>query len=248
MEKKMNILIIHGWMHSSKLYTKLKHDLEKNEKYKVFLYELAGFGSQPAKYKTNIIESYSKELEFFLIKNKIDVIIAHSLGGNVLLRATEKIKINRILLSPEYKGIGLLKFVMPLTVFGVQFLKFLKHNNILTTFILKVLSLFTINSWSSITDDVIDSAREADPEVAIELLKEMYNDNYVAKESELMTFLIIGEKDRIITKEKMLELQKDLGRVELIVINGIGHTAVLEDYNSLYNYITRICKGVRDEC
>lgn len=43
----MNILIIHGWMHSSKPYTKLKRDLEKNENHNIVLYELAGFGNKP---------------------------------------------------------------------------------------------------------------------------------------------------------------------------------------------------------
>lgn len=244
----MKILIIHGWMHSSKIYSRLKHDLEKNGKHDVFLYELAGFGNRPAKYKTNIIRSYSNELEQFLLQNKTDLIIAHSLGGRVSLEATENISVHRILLSPEYKGIKLLKFIMPLTSIGVWILKLLKNKNIITTFILKLFSLFTINSWSAITDDVIDSARQADQEVAIELIKEMCNDRYITKESKLMTYLIIGEKDRIISKYKILDLKNDLVKSKLIEIKRIGHTAVLEDYDSLYANIKSICEDISNEC
>ena len=61
--KKGKILIVHGWMHSAKRYEQLKHDIEKNEKYDVVLYEFPGFGKSKAKYYFNILQKYKKELE-----------------------------------------------------------------------------------------------------------------------------------------------------------------------------------------
>lgn len=243
----MKILIIHGWMHSSKIYKRLKEDLSTNAKYDVTLYELPGFGDNPAKYKENITVSYSKDLRQYLIDNKYDVVIAHSLGGNVTLRATEDLSIRRILLSPEYKGITLLKLVMPFTLIGVPVLNILKHVNPFTTFILKLFSLLTINSWKAITNEVIESARKADSHVAVELLKEMSDDTYKTTKSSKTTYLILGENDRIISKTKMKALYDDLEQCEMFIINKIGHTAVLENYNELYARIYNICEEIKNE-
>ncbi len=241
MNKK--ILLVHGFMHSSARYKRLKTDLEAMGDCEVTLYELPGFGDTPASSWRHVLEQDADKIKGELAAGDYDYAVGHSMGGNVLLRAMDgrRWRTRVILLSPEYGGIPLLKPCTPfMPVLPLVFL-LLKVPCALTSFLIKTMALFTVNRWTQIDERIVADARKASPMTAAGAMFELTWDkwrvrNWKSKE----VVLILGEKDRIIRREKMKKLQKDLGKCSVYYIEGIGHTAVSEDYDRLLKLLTRI--------
>ena len=244
MDKK--ILIVHGWMHSADLYKKLKEDLEKKGSYKVKLYEFPGFGNTPAERGHKLLDYYTKKIEKELVEGCYDYAIGHSMGGNILLKALAGKELNTklVLLSPEYGGIALLKplvIFMPIMPLILYFFK--KGPCLITTFFIKCMALFTINSWEKIGDQIVIDTKRAAPIVATCAMIELAWDNWRVNRGEWKcggVELILGERDRIIMQRKMKYLYNDIEKCHVYVIKGIGHTAVLEAYNRLLKILLKI--------
>ncbi len=245
---KKKVLILHGWMHSAARYEKLKEDLERRAGVSVTLYEFPGFGDTPARYEKDILENYCRDLGRYLKAHDFDYVIGHSMGGAVALRAAAACLRETfwILLSPEYGGIPLLKpwaFVKPLVR---PALDMAKRKNRVCALVIKVMSLFTVNRYSRIDDRIVEDVRRADSGAACELMFELAKDRWSVKEDSGLggkMLLIIGEKDRLIPRPHMLRLKGQLG-CEMDVLKGIGHTAVLEDYEGLLELLCR-CVALR---
>lgn len=236
---KQRILIVHGWMHSKERYAKLKHDMEKYGNCLVSLFEFPGFGETQPKYYFNILNQYTKLLVTELQENHYDYVVGHSMGGNLLLKALiqGQSRAKLTLLSPEYKGIDILK---PLVVFYpiAYVLLFLiqKIKCPLTTFLIKCSAFLTINSWDKIDEQTILDVRRASTLVALNTMIELAWDNWRLSKHEWKNgevHLILGSADRIITKRKMNLLAKQIKNIQIHCIQGIGHTAILENYEEL---------------
>ena len=233
------ILMIHGWLHSADRYMDIKQDLEKTMDCKVDLYEFPGFGDTKPTCYFNLLQHYSLLVRDVIEKNEYDYVIGHSMGGNILLRVLDKIdtEAELILLSPAYRGISYLK---PLTCFcpimplGLWLLQ--KIDCKLTTFLMKIVALLTVNKWQKIDDRMIKDTRRANAFIATVSMFELVWDSWritgdLWKKREVN--LILGEKDRIILNKKMRLLKEDLCSCKVHQIAGIGHTAVLEAYDEL---------------
>ena len=240
------ILILHGWMHSSERYRHLKKILEMHQ-YNVTLYEFPGFGETPATHKTNILKNYTIDLINYLNRTEFDCIIAHSMGGNIILKSwsfLKKAPTTLILLSPEYGGILFLRpfiILFPLIFSGMYLLK-LKCR--LTNFIIKCLSLFTINHWNYIDQIILEDVRRANPWISSILIFEMAYDNWRYRNSPSLfqqIYLFSGEPDRIISKSSAKKLKKDIPNCKQKIIPKIGHTIVLEAFDTLVKEIDLIC-------
>ena len=241
------ILILHGWMHSGQRYYQLKNKLENEYKDEVSitLFEFPGFGdTKMLNLCKNILDYYVSILLIELKRTRFDYVIAHSMGGNVLLKALQKEKIDTIpiLLSPAYRGIDVLK---PFSCFSAVMPFFLnvmrKHKNAVTIFCIKCTALLTINKWSNIDELIVEDSFRADPVVAARLMKELIWDDWKIENIPLKcAFLIRGENDRIITKKKTKYLMQDLPSIKLIELEGIGHTAVTENFEELLSIIKMI--------
>ena len=243
---RKKILIVHGWMHSADLYKRLKTDLEKSGSCEVTLYEFPGFGNTPAEKKSRLLDHYTKKMKKELAEGGYDYAIGHSMGANILLRAMEgkRLDTKLILLSPEYGGIALIKpfmIFMPITPLALYLFK--KVPSSATTFLIRCMAQFTINSWDKIDDQIVADTRRADPMAAACSMAELAWDNWRIKSGEWKcgnVELILGEKDRIITRKKMKWLCNDLGKCHVHMIRGIGHTAVLEAYDKLLKILLKI--------
>lgn len=242
-EVDKQILIVHGWMHSSKRYERLKTDLEIIGPYKVTLYEFPGFGDTPAEKYCHLLKYYTGKIEAELESGSYDYVVGHSMGGNILLRAMDgrKQKAKLILLSPEYGGITLLKLftvfmpVVPLVFF------LLKMPGKLTGFFIKAMALFTVNRWEQIDGQMVEDVRKASPIAAACAMFELAWDQWRVKQWDRgETVLILGERDRIIERRKMEALKDALGSCSVYCIEGIGHTAVVEAYDQLLKLLTLI--------
>ncbi len=245
-----NILIVHGWIHSAKRYQRLKKDLERLGAYHVELYEFPGFGDTPARYKRDILSGYVAEMRRYLNEHDFDGIVAHSMGGNVVLRAIlGKDGVRRkpalVLLSPVYQGVGILKPLMlfyPLLFPGMWLLQ---RPFAGCRLLVKLASLFTVNSWADIDERIVVDARRADTMVAVRTLWELTFDcwrvaknkgmkgNMTEKIPPCQVTLVWGKKDRVITKRSMALLVGDLGGCDVRVFPEMGHTMVVEDYDEL---------------
>ncbi len=246
---RRSVLILHGWMHSARRYAKLKDALEAYGNIQVTLYEFPGFGETPAKNRDkkhahDIMAEYLEDLKSYLKSHHFDYIIGHSMGGNLALRAVAENHSQEalILLSPEYEGIALLKpliFIRPLVRAA---LRFAARKNLAGIFFIKLASLLTVNKLSKIDDLMIRDAWQADKETAEELMFELAFDKWnvgPAYKPGRTMLLIIGEKDRIIPRSHMSDLKNHVAGCKMYVMKGIGHTAVLEDYEGLLKVLLR---------
>ncbi len=240
------ILIVHGWMHSAARYERLRRDLEQSGDCRVTLYEFPGFGDTTGKYRRNILDNYTRDMKKYLETRKFDLIVAHSMGGNVVLKALEGTgdlprdgEQKLILLSPVYGGVAGLKPLIlfyPLTVMGIRLVQ---RPFVLCRLLIRLCSLLTIRRWRDVDERIIQDARRADGAVAAGTLSELTFDRWRLGEvrPRLRVLLVLGEKDRVISRRNMAVLKKDLGSCRVKILKGIGHTAVAEDYEKLLKIV-----------
>lgn len=237
-EGNKKVLLIHGWMSSSKIYMKFAKYLEKE--CDITLIDLPGFGEEKFSKEllkgNNFLEFYKLEIVKLLEKEKFDIIVGHSLGSNLILKAIDdfNFKGRVILLNPCYNGIDFLRFIYLLT--SINRLLF-KIKSLLPRWIvkpfIKLFSLLSINKWSLIDDMIIDDVRVADPYVAYKVMNELVFDKWRFKnKNNIRNITIIkGEKDRLIKEEKINILMKDIRECRLVKLRNTGHTTIVEDYD-----------------
>lgn len=242
---KKKVLVIHGWYHSGKRYKKLANDLSKIAT--VSLVTLPGFGYTKCEYDDNLILNFTNEVSDFLENSEFDLIIGHSLGANITIRALEKnenIKSKILLLNPAYYGINLFKRMYYFKHFYFLLFQSAKILNKKTSsFIAKIFALISIRYYHMVDNQVVDDIIAADPIIAYKLLKELAYDNYRVKKPLNNNIVIaISEYDRIIETTKIDILCTDLKKEKVIVFKEIGHTPIVEDYYGLLSLIKRLLK------
>jgi pimeloyl-ACP methyl ester carboxylesterase len=238
------VLIIHGWMHSSNLYETLAVDLSNH--FCVTLIDLPGFGSLSNFDfgKKVTINSLADWLSDYILNNKFDMIFAHSLGGTIILRLVEKygdqVGQKIILCNPAYHGIDFLKpFVVNKAL--VKYLLAIQMilPDSISKFVIKLAALLTVNKYRRINDIIVNDARACNIDIASTLLREICFDSWRFTNFSEYTkriLLLISQKDRIISLAKMKMLRNDLD-CRIISLPNIGHTPVVEDYESLLTII-----------
>ena len=241
MAGQIKVLVVHGWLHSASRYVKLKEALERWENVQVTLYEFPGFGDTPARYGKGILKHYTKDMIHYLRENPFDYIIAHSMGGNVALKAVSSLRLDcrLILINPVYRGIPALGFLLPAAPFLLLGLELIKIHSPFCDFLIKLGALLTVNCWSQLDELVLKDARRADAWTAAALVFEMAFDRFKLGEAgpPCHTLLFVSEKDRIIPKRHIRRLAQDLKDREIVLFPGIGHTIVLEDFERLADQI-----------
>ncbi|MCI8660589.1 MAG: alpha/beta hydrolase [Lachnospiraceae bacterium] len=237
----MHLLVVHGWMHSADRYKDLKRDLESFGICKVELYEFPGFGNEPTRYKDRILEHYVKDMQQYLKEQSFDGILAHSMGGNVVLKAVAEANRGEklMLLSPVYGGIRFLKpavFFGPLLFWGIRLLQIPCAGMGL---LIRVLSLLTVNQWSAMDRQLVEDVRRADASTGVKILAELASDRWRVKETyrNERVMVVLGERDRVISRKHIKQLSTDLGGCPVKILERTGHTAVLEDYDRLLELV-----------
>lgn len=244
MAGQIKVLVVHGWLHSASRYVKLKEALERWENVQVTLYEFPGFGDTPARYGKGILKHYTKDMIHYLRENPFDYIIAHSMGGNVALKAVSSLRLDcrLILINPVYRGIPALGFLLPAAPFLLLGLELIKIHSPFCDFLIKLGALLTVNCWSQLDELVLKDARRADAWTAAALVFEMAFDRFRLKgatQPACNTLLFISQKDRVIPRRHMKWLYQDLKKRKMVVFKGIGHTPAVEDFEELVRQILR---------
>lgn len=241
-EKRKKILILHGFMHSARRYRSLAEELKE---YDVVCYEFPGFGDTPPAPRMGMLDFYARRLAVYLKYHETDVIIAHSMGGSVALRALERFRLPKeyllILVNPVYCGIRKLwpaAALFPGVFAGLWLLKLLPGR--LSGAVYKTAALLTINRWKDIDSMIAEDSRKADPLTAALLLAEMALDNFRVKHFRGKVCLIVGNRDRMIGKRSYRLLEEDVGKLYRIDYLDTGHTPVVEAFARLSEDIRKI--------
>ena len=236
----MNILTVHGWTHSNARYMGLAMSLVKHN---VINYNLSGFGGETPKYRHNILDNYVTEIKGHLYNNNYDVIIAHSMGANIILKALDgkKFKGKIILIDPVYSGIGLLKLCTPF-MYSMYLLNILPK--FITKPILKLVSLFTINEFKYMDNLLFKDIYRADVHTTISTFRDMTKDTFrvINWVNENRVYLIRGKKDRVIPKKTTNLLKRDLG-IDDFYLFDCGHSPMLESEDEFLSVIKFIVDG-----
>ncbi len=236
------IIIVHGWIHSYKRYIKLAEDLSSVAT--IELVKLPGFGNTKCDVKENITSYYVEEFIKLLDKNEYDLIIGHSLGANVILRALESCSVRSkiLLLNPSYYGIDHLKFIARFEKFNTMFFNLQsKLPRFICKPFIKVLGLTSINKYSLVDDMLVDDVRSAQPDVAALLLKEIAFDTWRAsKNIESDITVVVSKKDRLISQKNNEILVKDLENFKLITFEKSGHTCIVENYDDVLEIVLEL--------
>lgn len=242
-----NILILHGWLHSSSIYEELAERLAPH--CRVHLPDLPGFGNSRDIPVTmsggSMIKGLVDAVDEYLEGCTYDLIVAHSLGGMIVLRLLarhgELPAPRLLLLNPSY--LGPRSPVVRILSRPLWLARLLLHAQAtlplwLAQPFIRLFSLLTVNSRANIDKHIVDDARRANPEIAARLIHEMCIDRWrIAKPvCALKTVIAVSEKDRVISPAAMQTLQSDLG-CEAVSVKGIGHTTVVEDMEFVYTRI-----------
>ena len=237
------ILLIHGWMHSSKRYMKFAEEIGND--CEVSLVDLPGFGEEEVEdyiLKEKSLLNYFRDEVIDLLNNEnFDIIIGHSLGGNLILRALAKMKYKFegriVLFNPCYNGIDALKPILSLTKLNRTLFSFKNRfpKKVVKPFI-KVLALITINDWKLIDDIIINDTIMANPYVSEKLMEELVFDEWRIRKKIKNITIVESENDRLI-KEKKIEILKSDVDSKVVKLKDIGHTPILEDYDNFVRIV-----------
>lgn len=239
-----NILIIPGWLNSAERYLTLSEKLSKFGN--VDIYEFEGFGNTKFEYKSfNILKYYEDSLKEFLKGKRYDLIITHSMGGNILLKAlnSSRLEINHVILSnTAYNGVPLLKpiaWIIPVNIFLFSIIKILPENLIKP--ILKKISLLTIQDTKYFDDIMFRDILKCNPIVASISLFQLTFDNFrftkTDNQNSIKFIVTYSDGDRIIPLRNTRKLIEDLCNPTVKVFKNIGHTVALEAEHEYYELI-----------
>ncbi len=239
------ILIVHGWMHSSCGYKTIGDKLLSMYDCELYLFDSPSFGiNKPITYK-KMLDTHGKILSKLIHKHEFDLIIGHSMGGSLVIRAVENLRFKKIpkiiLACPEYYGINKFipfAFTPRLLAILVSFLKRYGSKKFLTKFVKKLSTLYVKDS-NLIDEDIVNIVVNSHSLGSMRLLRELAFDRHRIKDPTNFskTLLIISEDDAIISKKKIKMLIKDGQIPQIGKFNNIFHTPVIECSDDFFEKI-----------
>ncbi len=239
-ENEEKVLVIHGWLHSNKRYEKLAKDLSKD--YEVHVVCLPGFGGKQCPYKDDIINNYVKDLGKIITEENFTLIVAHSLGCNITLKALNKnrsVKSKLILLTPSYGPVHIFKKLRFIKIIAYIFFYIIATLPLfMVKYVIKLIAKLGVSESKYNDDILINDIRSANPYVATKLMIDLGNDNWKLDEKlENETIIVKSEYDKIIPSQNIDILCKGLKNYKLINFINCGHTPILEDYEHVLKII-----------
>lgn len=220
---KLPIIILHGWGLRGSIYDGVKKLLEK-EGFKVFVPDLPGFGLEPLRSQTMILDDYVDFVDEFLKSNKIvkPIIIGHSFGGRVALKYAFKYpqKINKIVLAGApviHSRVFKRKISFIAAIAGGQLFRFLPKEN--KDFLRKLL-YFLIGEWDYYKAGLLK-----------QVFKNIINEDLVfyAKNVKVSVLLVWGENDKVVPVSDMKKIVKIIPHATFSVIKDAGHKLPYEN-------------------
>ena len=242
------ILIVHGLMESGATYSRLAEELKRD--YTVVLADLPGFGESPPSAERPILESYAREITEFINGNEFDLLIGHSLGGTVLIRAlcgpALDYKNHIILANTPYMGVPKLKVIAFFWRLN-QLLFFLQRKLPIKVAgpIIKLAGRISAKNPDALNEQIIADCHRSDPYTSALLGRELAFDKFrwcTDRHLESVT-LFMSEFDEVISNKNLRKLHEDIPGSRVVLFEGIGHMTVLEDYTKFLREVKAVLDG-----
>lgn len=214
---KLPIIILHGWGLHGGVYGELKKLLEK-EGFKAFIPDLPGFGKEPLRSQTMMLDDYVGFVDEFLNANKIvkPIIIGHSFGGRVALKYAFKYpeKVTKLVLTgaPVIRSrVFKRKISYMVSIAGGQLFRFLPKT---TKGFLRKLLYFSIGEWDYYKAGPLK-----------QVFKNIISEDLVfyAKNVKVPVLLVWGENDRVVPVSDMKKIVKIIPHATFSVVKDAGH-------------------------
>lgn len=242
-DSEIKILILHGWMQSSKRYQSLRKVLKLKFKGTVDLYEFPGFGGTEPLYTEDIIDHFVEDFKEFMQERNYSHIVACSMGANIVIKSLQVISTSTIiiLLSPIYYGISRLKGKVvhnDLLLGGLHLLASIPSS--IQTLIIKGLSSYSLKDWQNADTRLVRDVLRADKVTAAITLHELTYDKWrLSEKDQHNVVIIVGEEDKVLSRSRLNLLKFNLPHHALHIIPDTGHMAIIESFSS-------VCKIVVD--
>lgn len=219
----MVVIILHGWGSNSRKWEMVKKSLEKDG-FLVFIPDLPGFGNNPPPKKIFDLKDYALWLNDFTKQKNISefFLIGHSFGGKIAILFAnlfpEKLR-GLILIAPPVlrkKEKKFLKFLAKIgkRVFSFPFLKRFYFS------VQKIFYYFFVRK----TDYL--KAKGVMKEIFLKVIKKDLTP--YLDQIKIPTFIIWGEKDKIVSPKEGLLIKEKIQNSSLKFITGAGHSLNIE--------------------
>jgi pimeloyl-ACP methyl ester carboxylesterase len=245
--KDKQVLLIHGWSHSSSVWDKIIDELSK--KYQVIVIDLLGHGNSGApEFKGNLLDLLSKTLYELIKKENWNLygIISHSMGGLIALKILKEygLTINKLMIiGTPYCGLP--KWVS--TVGKMD--KLVKHAlsnrsklpEKMSRFVSKIGSKITVGDLSTIHENLYLAIEKGNPEYLSRLFKELATNCFSLEKPLNVKSIIIsrGENDLLTSRENLIKLARIL-KGEYYQFKNVSHTVPIESPNELKRLVFKL--------
>lgn len=250
--KGPKLVFIHGWSHSSDIWSNQIQELSKD--YCCISLDLPGFGkSKPFGKNEPNIDNYANLIYDFIRKDlaydNIHTIIADSLGAIIILKTLESydLSVSKVICSgcpvnglpyiiKFFAGLGLIRI-------SLSAMKALPYSA--ARYFIKNSLFITARYPSKISNSVIQSIYEMDIYSASKLLDEMllpFRFDYIKLNSLSCKYYILrGEFDKLISKDSSVSLAELLNGKYYEIANS-GHTPMQENHETFLRIVMEILK------
>jgi pimeloyl-ACP methyl ester carboxylesterase len=225
------LVFVHGWCCDKSFW---KNQISAfAPKYKVVAIDLGGHGESGINRKNWTLDAFAEDVVAVVNKlglNKI-ILVGHSMGGPVIIEASNKLKGKVIGLvgADTFQNLGK---TIPDSLVG-PFLKPFRDNFRSTTTEF-VKAMFPSNADSALVKMVVDKMSSAPPEIAINTMENMFKDNAVSALKEFNAPIISINCDhypvQVESNKKMVKFY------EIKIMRGVGHFVMLENPNE-FNHL-----------
>lgn len=235
-------LIVHGWLHSYEVYTRLIRDLRDLE-YMPTVFTMHGLDDFDVVYPNErLIDYYSNQIKHMVNFEEYDLVIAHSMGAAIVLNAIERgmrdCKV--IFIAPFVRGTLTQRLFMPVKLTTSVLSAIDRLPNKLKAYTIKFVSKPTIGKreYYQQIEKAID---KCNPRMAGRLLKELLWNNIPYVTTFRKIYMIECKKDKLMSTTQKLKLIEHLGDslVKYDIID-TGHSPMLTNYDEFFNKIKEI--------
>lgn len=204
-----NIILLHGWGANRYTWDKVYKHLIKN--YKVYRFDLPGFGDSPEPEEAISIDELGDILNELCIRIKIDnpIILGHSYGGRIAIKYASKYNLKKLILVDSA---------------GIKHK--VKFKNRFKIRLYKILKKLHINVKMGSSD-----YKQASPVMKSMIVKAINDDlTSILEKIKVPTLIIWGENDTATPLNDAKILNEKIKNSGLVVIDKVGHFPYIENY------------------
>jgi pimeloyl-ACP methyl ester carboxylesterase len=243
------LVFIHGWMANWTMWKKQLAFFQQKG-YATLVMDLRGYGKSdiPQEKEKYLLGRFAKDMQLLLAHENIKktVLIGHSMGGMIALISSSLIKKKVkgiIVCSTTYTSVlqRSLKRFSPFVVDAIDyFLKKQKTGR-------KSLQEVDINKLENIRDYItlLKQARNNDIKAVMASFEAMlyYDAKHILSAIQVPVLVMHGDKDKLIAKERALEMYGALPHSQLVFVKG-GHFIVMsasDEVNAIiYSFLQKL--------